>query len=603
MGRLLLIGRLAVRDIRHRPAESALALLAIGAATAVLTLGLILHGVTGNPYQATRAATRGPDLVAEGPGVSQAAGVTHIAGVTASSGPFPATAAALSTGRYTGIAMVQGRTETANAAVDQPAVTAGTWVRPGGVVLERAFATSLGVGVGDRITLNYKRFTIAGLAVSAAWPPYPELCETGCVIGGPEQSVPAANAPDLNGRPGVVWATESDVRSISSYFGLNYVVNVTLKNPATAASIVNGGGREFQANLTSGQAISTADALLVADEQTVLQVGTFLIVLLALASVALLAGGRMIEQTRRVGLLKAAGGTPDLVAGVLLAEHMAIALAAAGAGLLAGWLTAPVLSSPGAGLIGAPSAPSLTLGVAGLVLAVALGVALLATLVPAIRAARTSTVSALAAASSGRAWRHGRLIALSTRLPVALLIGLRLAARRPRRSLLTMASAAVTTTAATTVLVFHSTASLGYVSQQGIANPIIQRDSEALLVTTVVLIVLAVVNAVFTGWVTAVDARHSAALIQALGATPRQLLQAQAAAQGIAALPGVIAGVPLGIALYAAASHAHTISLPSAGLLALAALGILAAVAALAMVPARAVARGSISGVLQAELA
>lgn len=601
MGRLLLIGRLAVRDIRHRPAETALALLAIGAATAVLTLGLILHGVTANPYQATRAATRGPDLVAEGPDPSQASGVTKLVGVTASSGPFPDTAAALSTARYTGTATVQGRPEAA-AAVDQPYVTAGGWVRPGGVVLERAFATSLGVGVGDRITLNYKRFTVAGIAVSVAWPPYPELCETGCMIGGPGD--PAANAPDLNGRPGVVWATESDVRSISSYFGENYVVDVTLKNPSQAAAIANG-GRPFQANLTSWEAISTADALLVADEQTVLKVGTFLIVLLALASVALLAGGRMIEQTRRVGLLKAVGGTPDLVAGVLLAEHLVIALVAAGAGLLIGWLTAPLLSSAGAGLIGAPNAPSLTPGTAGLVLAVALGVALLATLVPAIRAAGTSTVSALASASSGgtrRPRRHRRLIALSTRLPVPLLIGLRLAARRTRRSLLTMASTAVTTTTAVAVLAFHSTASLSFGSQQGIANPIIQRDSEALLVATVVLIVLAVVNALFTGWVTAVDARHSAALIQALGATPRQLLQAQAAAQGMAALPGVIAGVPLGIALFAAASHAHAISLPSAGLLALAALGILAAVAALAVVPARAVARGSISGVLQAEL-
>jgi len=601
MGRLLLVGRLAVRDIRHRPAETALALLAIGAVAAVLTLGLILHGVTANPYQATRTATKGPDLVAQGPDASQVAGVTRLAGVTASSGPFASTAASLSTARYTGTAMVQGRTGT-EAAVDQPSVTAGAWVRPGGVVLERAFATSLGVGVGDRITLNYKHFTVAGLAVSTAWPPYPELCETGCMIGGPELSAPAANAPDLNGRPGVIWATESDVRSISSYFGLNYVVNVTLKDPAQAAAIVNGPAR-IQANLTDWEDISTADALLVTDEQTVLQVGTFLIVLLALASVALLAGGRMIEQTRRVGLLKAAGGTPDLVAGLLLAEHLAIALAAAGAGLLAGWLIAPVLSSPGAGLIGTPSAPSLTLGVVGLVLAAALGVALLATLVPAIRAARTSTVSALAATSSSGARRRKRLIALSTRLPVPLLIGLRLAARRPRRSLLTMASTAVTTTSVTAVLVFHSTASLSYVSQQGIANPIIQRDSEALFAVAALLIVLAVVNAVFTGWVTAVDARRSSALTQALGATPRQLLQAQAAAQGIAALPGVIAGVPLGIALFGAASHAHTISLPSAGLLALAALGILTAVAALAVVPARAVARGSISGVLQAELA
>jgi ABC-type lipoprotein release transport system permease subunit len=600
MGRLLLIVRLAVRDIRHRPAETALALLAIGAATAVLTLGLILHGVTGNPYQATKAMTKGPDLVAQGPDASQAEDVTRLAGVTASSGPIPVTAASLSTAHYTGTAMVQGRTQTA-AAVDQPYVTSGTWVRPGGVVLERAFATSLGLGVGDKITLNYRHFTVAGIAVSAAWAPYPELCQTGCMMGDPALSTPAANAPDLNGRPGVVWATESDMRSISSYFGDNYVVNVTLKNPSQAAALANG-PLPFQANLTSWEQLSTADALLVTDEQTVLQVGTFLIVLLALASVALLAGGRMIEQTRRVGLLKAAGATPDLVASVLLAEHLAIALIAAGAGLVIGWLAAPLLSSPGAGLIGAPDAPSLTLSVAGLVLAVALGVALLATLVPAIRAARSSTVSALAD-TARRPRRHKRLIALSTRLPVPLLIGLRLAARRPRRSLLTMASTAVTTTTAVAVLAFHTTAGQVYFSQQGIANPIIQRDSEALLVATVVLIVLAVVNAVFTGWVTAMDARHSSALTQALGATPSQLLEAQAAAQGMAALPGVIAGVPLGIALFAAASHAHTVDLPSAGLLVLTALGILAAIAVLAVVPARAVARGSISSVLQAELA
>lgn len=196
MGRLLLISRLVTRDIRHRPAETALALLAIGAATAVLALGLILHGVTGNPYLATRAATRGPDLVAQGPDASQAQGVTRLAGVTASSGPFPVTAASLTTSGYTGAAMVQGRPQAA-AAVDQPYVTAGRWVRPGGVVLERAYATSLGAGVGDRIMLNYKQFTVVGLAVSAAWPPYPELCQVGCMLGGPNG--PRANAPDLNG--------------------------------------------------------------------------------------------------------------------------------------------------------------------------------------------------------------------------------------------------------------------------------------------------------------------------------------------------------------------------------------------------------------------
>jgi putative ABC transport system permease protein len=52
MGRLLLVCRLAARDLRRRPGEAALLLLAITAATATLTLGLVLHGVTDKPYRA-----------------------------------------------------------------------------------------------------------------------------------------------------------------------------------------------------------------------------------------------------------------------------------------------------------------------------------------------------------------------------------------------------------------------------------------------------------------------------------------------------------------------------------------------------------------------
>ena len=40
-------------------------MLAITAATATLTLGLVLHGVTNKPYQQTRASTKGPDVVAQ----------------------------------------------------------------------------------------------------------------------------------------------------------------------------------------------------------------------------------------------------------------------------------------------------------------------------------------------------------------------------------------------------------------------------------------------------------------------------------------------------------------------------------------------------------
>src|SRR5919106_2460404 len=64
MGRALLLGRLAARNVRRRPVESVLLLLVIMAATATLTLGLALRGVTDSPYERTREATAGPDVVA-----------------------------------------------------------------------------------------------------------------------------------------------------------------------------------------------------------------------------------------------------------------------------------------------------------------------------------------------------------------------------------------------------------------------------------------------------------------------------------------------------------------------------------------------------------
>src|SRR5580693_3455393 len=102
MGRIVLVCRLAGRDLRHRRGEAVLLLVAIMAATTTLTLGLILHGVISQPYLRTRGATAGPDVVASvfppGPtgGVSarQVAALTalvHAPGVTGHSGLYPVT--------------------------------------------------------------------------------------------------------------------------------------------------------------------------------------------------------------------------------------------------------------------------------------------------------------------------------------------------------------------------------------------------------------------------------------------------------------------------------------------------------------------------------
>jgi putative ABC transport system permease protein len=44
MGKIRLIGRLVGRDLRRRPGPALLLVLAITAATATLTSGLVLHG-------------------------------------------------------------------------------------------------------------------------------------------------------------------------------------------------------------------------------------------------------------------------------------------------------------------------------------------------------------------------------------------------------------------------------------------------------------------------------------------------------------------------------------------------------------------------------
>jgi putative ABC transport system permease protein len=126
-----------------------------------------------------------------------------------------------------------------------------------------------------------------------------------------------------------------------------------------------------------------------------------------------------------------------------------------------------------------------------------------------------------------------------------------------------------------------------------------------LAVLTIVLITLAILNVIVTAWAMVLDAWHSAALARALGATPQQVSAGVAAAQVLPALPGALVGVPLGIALFAAANGTGTrvLTVPPAWWLAAAVLGILLAVAGLTAIPARVGARRPAAAILASELA
>jgi ABC-type lipoprotein release transport system permease subunit len=613
MGRILLVGRLAVRDLRRRRVEAALLLLAIMAATTTLTLGLVLHDAASDPFQRTREATNGPDVVAsvgQPAGLSDLEGLASAPGVVDHSGPYPVTPAELQASGRTSDVQAVGR-DAAPASVDRPLLTHGSWVRDGGMVVEAAFAKALDVQVGDPVTLDGRSFEVIGVAVTAAMPPYPEAsCLVPCMVGAiPDDQAGAELPPGVLHNPGLVWLTQADVRSLATDSdSLAYVLNLKLAEPAQAQAFVD---ENFPASLEGPYLEPWTSILeeateLARDAQIVLVAGAWLLGLLAVASVSVLVGGRMADQIRRVGLLKAVGGTPSLVAAVLLAEYVLVAIVAAAAGIAVGSLTAPLLAESSAGLIGSAGTPPITMSTVGLVTAVALAVAAVATLVPAVRASRTSTVNALAdSARSPR--RTGWLIAISARLPVPLLLALRVAARRPRRVVLGVVSIAITVSAIVVALELNAELTAQRLTGR-LGDTQAELLSQVLLVVMVTLLSLAAINAVFITWATVLDNRHSSALARALGATPGQVSAALAAAQVLPALAGAILGVfPGSVALFvvinAINDNDNDATLPPLWQLLVVVLGTVLVAAGLTAVPARLGGRRPVTQTLQAGLA
>ncbi|MGH2883218.1 MAG: FtsX-like permease family protein, partial [Solirubrobacteraceae bacterium] len=350
------------------------------------------------------------------------------------------------------------------------------------------------------------------------------------------------------------------------------------------------------------QQIRSADAEVITVERKVLLVSSWLLAMLAIASIAVLVGGRMAEQTRRVGLLKAVGATPRLIAAVLLAENLLLALAAALVGVAAGRLLAPLITNPGSCLVGSPGSPSLTITSVGVVGLSAVALAAAATIATAIRGARTSAIRALNDPARPPK-RNARLIEISGRVPVPLLLGLRLIARRPRRTLL--AAASLTIAAAmivATVTLEHHTSQLnsgaGRLPGTLPGSSVTDHISHVVLILSATLVALAAISTIFTTWSAVIDAQRPTAVARALGATPPQVSAGLTTAQLLPALAAGCLSIPVGLGLYALAGGGAGIAdAPALPLLAVIP-GTLLVVAALTAVPARIGARRSVAVIL-----
>lgn len=591
MGRVLLVVRLVLADVRRHKAHAAMLVLAVTAAVATLALGLSLNGASQALYRHTRAATGGPDVVALAPdsgpdATRELKSVAADPDVVGHNGPYAVVYGDLTVhGRNSGV-VVQGASRTPGP-INKPLVTSGEWIRPGGAVLERGLATALGAKVGDRVTISGRTYPVVGIAVTAATSIYPWAAGIG-PLGGPSDW------------SGLVWMTAKDASSLA---GRNLTVttamDLKLRDPAaTAAFIASLRSPTTRVTMHSWQFIATQDAVILRGSQPILVVGGWLLGFLAVTGVAALAAGRAAEQTRRAGLLKAVGATPGLIAAVLLTEFLALALVAQILGLVVARLVEPAIANPTASRVGGIVGPDATTLVASTILVLA--VAVLTTLPPTVRALRTATVTALT--SPAQYPRHRPLLTtLSALLPTSLLVGLRLTARRPGRAVLHAFSTAATVTGITGLLMGASQPVKPYgFGAAALPNIRDEQNYRLLLAVTVMLVALAIVNTIAITWMTAMESRVSMAVTRALGATPGQVSAGLSFAQLLPAVPGAVVGVYLGIFLFGIFS-AGEITIPPSSWFVGSVLIALAATAALTALPARVAARHPVARTLSAE--
>jgi putative ABC transport system permease protein len=592
VGRILLVFRLVLADVRRHPGQAAMLLVSITAATAAMSLGMSLHGATNTLYRHARAATAGPDLVAVSAGtdrtaISALASLEHAPGVVAHSGPYRQFYAKLTARGTTANVVVEGADATPGP-VNRPMVTSGRWVRPGGVVVERGFAAALGVHVGDHVTVAGRSLPIVGMAVTAAHPVYPWAQLTGRDGGESDNS-------------GLAWLSKQDTQAlVSAHLSVTSALDLKLRDPAaTQAFIDSHRGSEFPVTFFTWQLMAEQDSVMLQDSQPILVIGSWLLCFLAIAGVATLAAGRAAKQTRRVGLLKAVGATPGLIAAVLLAEYLALALLADALGLTAARLAEPTIVNPTASLITAATGPTGT--TIAVTTVIALAVAALTTLGPTVRAVRTETVAALADTAHQPPHR-AHLTRVSALLPTPLLLGLRLIARRPGRAVLHACNMTATLTTITALLMEYAQPARGYGlgGSSSLTNLKADQGRHMMLAVTAALITLAAINTITITWTTAQEARPTMAIARTLGATPGQITAGLSVAQLLPTLPGALAGIPMGIILCLPFSASNA-TWPPAWLLLTAALAALPATAALTAIPARIAARASVARTLSAE--
>ena len=600
--------RLALRNLQRRPGQAALLLLTLTIATGTLAVGMWLYGSADRPWDQVWTRTHGFHVQVDyyafgGPrkGVnlsrsrSEAMSLAKDPRVVAVGGPWTVLDGRLDTGSQTVNLSAQVR-RPGNSRVDQPLITSGQWLGSGeGIVLEDGLAHTMHVRPGEAVLIQRHRFTVRGVAMTVSQGRFPLT------------------------RPALVWVTPQTARVMHS-LGMTrdgFEMEVRLANPAQAPAVAAAYSALNKDTPTSTMFTETWEAQR-ADSHSDLDIliGTvfsagILIAILTIATAAVLITGRMAAQTRQVGTLKAVGVTPGQVLLVLLLEHLGLATLATVIGLSAGRLIAPSLAGTSLTILGAPELAPFSWNRAGIVAAVALAVVLLATVRPALRGIRYSTLRSLASGARPpkRAGWAGRLSARAG-APLTAMLGLRSASRRPGQLLTNAAGLMLGVAMIVVGLGLHASLSLLSAERTGAAQPLSGAGVDALygqvrvivLGTAGLLLVLGTINAFIVATFAARDSARNQAAMRAIGATPRQTMTVLIVSQLGACVFALIGGIPLGLGLWSLMAGGDLPRVSVSGLsLVLLAVTVPVAFAAIVSVPARLLARRPVAPLLTYE--
>ncbi|HET6949673.1 MAG TPA: FtsX-like permease family protein [Acidimicrobiales bacterium] len=541
----LVVG-LAWRNVRHRPWQALLLLFSLSLATTTITLGLTLVDVGGRSWDRVSRATNGfhvkagaeisPDMLpAQRERVrAELSRLGDAPGVIAVGGPWRQAQVDAEIHGAPVRLRVQVR-DTGSAAVDQPLVTAGHWLDGReGVVLEDGFAAAAGLRPGDTITIARQRVPVRGAALTVNIGPYP------------------------TDQPAQVWISPATAARLGAALDSGaYALALRLADPDQAEAFA-------AAHPEVGDTWQEAKSEAVTDIEDLAAVFGILaifVVVLTIGTAVILVAGRMAAQVRQVGTLKAVGATPGQVTCVLLVEYLAVALLATAVGLAAGTLLTPPLArlTDVLSVYGAQT-PPITWPRAATAFAVTTAVVVLATVRPALRGVRRSTLRSLAS-NTRPPHRTGRLMRAITGLPLPLPVwlGLRAANRRRGRFLANTLGLTIGITLLITALALHTGVDAFHRQDLSLepdaisrAADIANQDRVSSLGFTVAafLIALALINATVAAVFAANDHARNHAIMRTIGTTPGQTVTAFLVAQLTACLLACGLGIPLGIAFY-----------------------------------------------------